>query len=71
MVCVACVEQCCIEIGLWIVSHWSSTGPGRCRHVSRVATRSDVRMLKEGLSRRPTRLLSLPVPFTDHIIVVP
>ena len=21
MVCVACVDQCCIEIGLWIVSH--------------------------------------------------
>jgi hypothetical protein len=30
-------------------------------------------MLKEGLSRRPTRQLSLtlPVPFTAHIIVVP
>ena len=56
-----------------LVSRWSSTGPGERRHVSRLATLSDVRTLKEGLRRRPTRQLSfrLPVLSTDHIIVVP
>jgi hypothetical protein len=48
------------------------TGDGEGVKTPAAAQRdSGVRTLKEGLRRRPTRQLSLPVLFTDHIIVVP